>query len=244
MTDFHTHVLPGIDDGSRDIEMTRSLLIAEKQQGVDRVIATPHFYAHRISIEGFLNRRNHALAEVLRDVEGARLQMGQEQPASEGLPLIRVGAEVYFFPGMGKAAKLPYLCINGTNVLLVEMPFQQWKEEILADLQDILRRQKLRIVLAHVERYLEFQKDRQVWNQVMALPVTIQLNAGSFLKGWSRRRLCLRMMEDHENVILGSDCHNLDTRRPNLAAARAVIERKCGAARLELMDRVMETLLP
>ena len=243
MTDFHTHILPGIDDGSRDLAMTRGLLIAEREQGVERVIATPHFYAYKTPIESFLKRRNRSLETVLQRIEGAQLQMAQERPGPEGLPVIRVGAEVYFFPGMGKASKLPYLCINGTNVILIEMPFQQWKEEILTDLRDILQRQRLRIVLAHVERYLEFQKDRGVWEQVLALPVTIQLNAGSFLKGWSKRRFCIRTLQEYENVILGSDCHNLDTRVPNLAAARAVIERKCGAERLAQIDRTMGALI-
>jgi protein-tyrosine phosphatase len=64
MIDFHTHVLPGIDDGSRDIAMTERMLEMEMEQGITRVIATPHFYAHRRSVDSFLERRSAAYEEV------------------------------------------------------------------------------------------------------------------------------------------------------------------------------------
>lgn len=48
MIDFHTHILPGIDDGSRSVEMTMQMLNAETEQGVTGIVATPHFYAQTI----------------------------------------------------------------------------------------------------------------------------------------------------------------------------------------------------
>ncbi len=43
--DFHTHILPGIDDGSRNVEMSLRMLAAQREQQVDEIVATPHFYA-------------------------------------------------------------------------------------------------------------------------------------------------------------------------------------------------------
>ena len=141
MTDFHTHILPGIDDGSRDIEMTERMLEAELAQGVSHICATQHFYAHRRSIQQFRERRGGALAQVR-----ALLERRPE------LPRVTAGAEVYYFSGMGRAEDIRKLCLAGTDILLLEMPFGQWHGDQVRDVRDILRRQHLRVVLAHIER--------------------------------------------------------------------------------------------
>ena len=64
MIDFHTHVLPNIDDGSRSMDMSLAMLAEEYAQGVTEVVATPHFYAQDMSMEDFLERRDSALAKV------------------------------------------------------------------------------------------------------------------------------------------------------------------------------------
>ncbi len=51
--DFHTHILPGIDDGSRNVEMSLRMLAAQREQQVDEIVATPHFYAQKDSVEEF-----------------------------------------------------------------------------------------------------------------------------------------------------------------------------------------------
>ena len=230
LTDFHTHILPGIDDGSRDVEMSISMLEEETRQQVKRIVATPHFYANRTSVEDFLARREKSLQRL-------RKALGDSGPQ------IITGAEVYYFPGMGRAEKLKELCIEGTNVILLEMPFAQWTADIYREVKDILQKQELNIVLAHVERYPEFQKDKQVWEQILRLPLTIQINGGSFLKGWSRKRMCMKLLQEQKNAIIGSDCHNMTSRRPNIAEARETIAKKLGNRRLELIDETVERVL-
>lgn len=237
LIDYHTHILPGIDDGSRDMDMTVRMLEAERDQGVSHICATPHFYAHRRSVEFFLERRNKALAKV-REILAQR----------PDLPAIIPGAEVYYFHGIGRAELLPQLCLEGTNVLLLEMPFEQWDREIADDVERIISRRGLQVVLAHVERYGKFQKDRDAWERVLEMPLSIQLNAesfinkGSFLRPNKEHKLSLQLLEEYENIILGSDCHNLDERKPNLAEGRAVIESKAGADRLEKIDTYTASL--
>jgi len=226
MIDFHTHILPGIDDGSRDLEETKEMLQEEAAQGVSHIVATPHFYAHRRSIEFFLTRREGSLKTV----------------ADFNAPIL-VGAEVYFFPGMGRADKLRSLCIGETDLILVEMPFDQWTEEVYTEIKDIIYKQKLRVILAHVERYPHFQKKQDIWDRIMELPLTVQLNAGSFTGGFRQRRFALNMLKQNGNVILGSDCHNMDTRRPNLSEARNVIKKKIGEGRLKQLDETAANLL-
>ena len=60
--DFHTHILPGIDDGSSDLQMSMAMLNEERHQGVDVVVLTPHFYGSQESIDHFIHKRNKAYA--------------------------------------------------------------------------------------------------------------------------------------------------------------------------------------
>lgn len=239
MTDFHTHILPGIDDGSRDIEMTALMLEEEAGQGVTHIYATPHFYAHRRSVQSFLERREKAFDKVKA--------LLKEHP---GFPEITAGAEVYYFSGMGKAEQLPELCVEGTDILLLEMPFGQWDDAMRRDIEEIIHRRELRVVLAHAERYEAMQKDRDAWDRILGMDLTIQMNAGSFITGFgsgmhARRsaRFCMQMLQQRHSCIIGTDCHNLSDRAPNLAAGRAAIEKKLGAERLSELDEYTEELL-
>lgn len=239
MIDFHTHVLPGIDDGSRDIPMTEAMLREEARQGVELVVATPHFYANRMSIDRFLSRRAQAL-EATEDMR---------RRANAALPALMVGAEVYYFQGMGMAEAIEKLCVGDTRTILVEMPFEQWTEGVLKDVEQLIGRRKLNVVLAHVERYTGFQRNRDIWNRVMKLPLTPQINAGSFIKkgGFLHpdrvRRFSLNFLEAHPRLIIGSDCHNLEGRAPNIARARDEIQRALGPKALKEIDAAVKKAL-
>ena len=58
MTEYHCHILPGIDDGAKDVETSLKMIEMMKEQGVDRIVATSHFYAHREkSVAEFIKKR-------------------------------------------------------------------------------------------------------------------------------------------------------------------------------------------
>jgi len=238
MIDFHTHILPGIDDGSRDIDMTEKMLRMEHAMGVSHIYATPHFYAHRRSVESFLERRNRALAKTRELLE-----------KNPELPKVTAGAEVYYFSGIGRAGQLESLCIEGADILLLELPFAQWHSDIAKDISELMSRRGLHIVLAHLERYEAFQKDRHTWDRIVDMPLTIQLNcedfidSGSLLRRNYRHKLSFDLLAEHDNIIIGSDCHNLTDRKPNLAEARGIIEKKAGAERLAQIDEYTGKLL-
>ena len=256
MIDFHTHILPGIDDGSRDESMTEAMLSEEQKQGVQLIAATPHFYANRDSVDGFLERR----AEALDKAERIRANAAA---AGQALPELVVGAEVYYFRGMGQAKDIPKLCVTRrqqnpgaettnttlTDTLLLEMPFEQWDEGVVRDVLDLIRKQHLNIVLAHVERYIEFQKNRKYWDEVMELPLTTQINAGSFLRKGSflrpdkKKKFSVNWLREHPRMILGSDCHNLTSRRPNVGEARKVIAKELGEEALRGIDEATREAL-
>ena len=92
VTDFHSHILPGIDDGSASLQESIAMLKMEAEQGIRHVVATPHFYPRHDSPERFLSRRDDAEARLREEME--------KYP---WLPSLEIGAEVYFFRGISES---------------------------------------------------------------------------------------------------------------------------------------------
>ena len=71
------------------------------------------------------------------------------------------------------------------------------------------------MILAHVERYSSYQKNKDIWEEILDLPLTIQLNAGEILQ-FGKKKLCRELLNSGIPVLLGSDCHNTGRRAPNM----------------------------
>ena len=200
MIDFHTHILPCVDDGSQSISESLSMLQVEARQGIRTVVLTPHFYAHENSPAVFLERRQRAWQQL--------------QPhLSPELPELRLGAEVQYFEGICTVEDIRNLRIEGTNYLLLEMPFSRWSERMICDILTLNDCGDTTVALAHVERYLTMQP-KAVWSRLRACGVLMQANV-SFFKHWKTRYKAMSMLAGGEIHLLGSDCHNMKTRLPN-----------------------------
>lgn len=216
LIDWHSHILPGIDDGSRSLEESLALLELEAAQGINRIIATPHFYAQYDQPEAFLEKRKKSACQLRRAMAG-RL----------GLPRITLGAEVYFFWGMGRSDLLPKLAIEGTRYILVEMPQPPWSEDMYRELEEIRAFHGLIPIIAHIDRYIRPFHTYGIPQRLAAMPVVIQANASFFLDR-KTKNMALKMVEKGQIHVLGSDCHNLTTRPPRLGEAVSVISQKFG----------------
>lgn len=184
--DFHSHVLPRIDDGSHSSEESLGMLQISASQGIDVMAATSHFYATEDRISSFLNRRRCS-EERLKE------RMNQELTKEERIPRLIMGAEVAFFTGISRAERLEELTYEGTDLLLLEMPFTKWNKSEIEEVRYILERRKLRVMLAHLERFLMIPGNKKRIYELMELPVYVQINAGSFER-WGERRQILKMM--------------------------------------------------
>lgn len=227
--DFHSHILPNIDDGSDSVETSLLMIDAMLNQGVDTVVATPHFYAHKDRIETFLQKRQNAFEALKKSLPNESLN-------------IVIGAEVAYFSGISKAQEITDLTIDKTEVLLLEMPFQVWNEEILAEVRRLIYSRKLTVMIAHLDRYLEIKGNKPFIKKLLSLPVVIQLNAGEFLDRKGKRKL-LKIIKQQDKVVLGSDCHNMNTRPPILAKVRAVLGSECDKTVLQKIDETGENIL-
>lgn len=226
--DFHSHILPEIDDGSRNIEMSEQILEISVSHGVNVIVATPHFYAGRMTIDGFLKKREETYGNI------------QNASTKQGIHLV-LGAETTFFSGMGNANGLEKLTIADTSLLLLEMPFRAWNTCDMREIENLLDR-GLKPIMAHIERFYPFQRDKHIFNTLYSLPVLVQINAEALLH-WKTRRLALKLFKEGNAHLLGSDCHNVTSRPPNLAEGRNIIEKKLGNAQLVQIDKFGEEVL-
>lgn len=229
ITDFHTHILPGIDDGAKNVEVSLKMLKASGAQGVQCMVATSHFYAMHSRIEVFLEKRRNAW-ETLK----ARM--------TPGLPRVLLGAEVAFFRGISRAEGLEALKIQGTDCMLLEMPFRQWSEEDLDEVAELIEDRGFTIVLAHIERYMMMRENRDYVEQLMDMPLKVQINAEGLLD-WRQRGKLVKLVRDRRVHLLGSDCHGARHRPPNLVEGREVLRKKLGQGCLDEIDRFSERLL-
>ena len=209
IVDFHTHILPGMDDGSADPAESAAMLAEEARQGVDLVVLTPHFYATENSPRQFLARRSAAYQRLMQVVRPE-------------FPQLRLGAEVQYFEGMSRAESLDGLTVEGTPLLLLEMPFSRWPSRTVSEVLELNDRQGMQVVLAHVERYLSMQHE-EVWRTFAENGVLMQASASAF-RSWGKRRKIRSMMRDGMIQFFGSDCHNMDDRPPNLNAAYRYVD--------------------
>lgn len=213
LTDFHSHILPGIDDGSDSLETSLRLLEQSRDQGVRHIFATPHFYAHQANLDTFLEDRARAEESLRRAVEGR-----------EDLPTFSVGAEVFFFRGISETDAMQNLTLGDSHYILVEMPLGRWRDDMYRELEKIRERQGLTPVMAHVERYFGTFSTHGIPEQLAQLPVLTQCNASFFLNRKTRAR-ALRLLKQGRIHLLGSDCHDTQIRRPNLGDAVGIIEK-------------------
>ncbi len=222
--DFHTHILPQVDDGSQSLEESVQMIKTLKSSGVGCVALTPHFYPQRDNPEQFLARRDSAFAKlkaaVISDAEISDVHL---------IP----GAEIEYFAGITCMNDYPGLKLGKTPCLLVEMPHGTWTSRMVDDLLQLNNFGNCRVVIAHVERYL-FEQRKDVVHTLLENGIAMQSNASFFLDRRSVR-LAVKMLKRGWIQLLGSDCHSMTVRTPNIGEACEVIAKRIGEDVLESM---------
>lgn len=211
MVDYHSHILPEMDDGADSVETSLAMLRESSRQGVDLICATPHFYADEEDPKSFLRRRSEAYSRL-------REAMGD----GKGYPDILLGAEVLYFPGISVAEEMRELCLEGTFFLLVEPPMLPWTEAMLDEIEACVSSLHCIPVIAHIDRYMRLLNDPSLLDRVSERKMLIQANAAFFLHRQSRAA-ALDSLRNGRIHFLGTDCHDMVDRPPNLGDALDVI---------------------
>lgn len=202
MIDLHTHILPHIDDGAKDTEMSAAMLKAEKKQGVDTIVLTSHYYGKKRSPDEFIEKR-------------AALFQHIKPRIPEGMKVL-LGAEVHF-TGVNNAeySELCRLAIEGTKYILIEFPFTNaWTKSLLDRLADFIYYTDYTPIIAHAERYAEIWKKPSLITELVSMGCLIQVNASSFTDK-REKKLAYAMLNHGYVHCLGTDTHDMSTRAPD-----------------------------
>ena len=187
--DFHAHILPGMDHGSGSTATSRKQLDMAKAAGINTICATSHFYPHAQSCEDFLQKRKicfDKLRSVLKPDD----------------PKVIPGAEVLVCDGLETMKGIEKLCLEGTNILLLEMPFMKWSRGVVETTEHLCMRDDLNVVIAHADRY---PKESIDWFIENGIDLQINIDAlGSFF----RSRRYINWIKNGYVKYLGSDIHH------------------------------------
>ena len=224
--DFHTHILPRIDDGCRSIEESVEMIQLEVAQGIRTIFLTPHFHAQHSNPKLFVENRRDSLSKLMTAFAD-----------NFEVPNLILGAEVSYCPGMGKWEELNMLTLGESGCIMIEMPVGNWGEHVFHDLETIYYERGIIPIIAHIERYFSLYRLNKVLQRLSDLPVLIQCNC-DFICNKRTRKLALKLLSSKKIHIIGSDCHSASWRAPNIQNARNVLLQYADASTLSFLSEI------
>ncbi|MBQ8203238.1 MAG: hypothetical protein IJZ75_03045 [Clostridia bacterium] len=224
MVDFHSHILPGVDDGAENIEESVKLLNMLKEQGVTDVFATPHFYPHIQSAEDFLSGREEARKELMDSIKGM------------DLPKIHIGCELFYFDDMGKIGDIRPFTLEGSRYILLELNMSRVTDKVVATVENLCEMGFVP-VFAHIERYLGFSGIKRILKFIEQERCFAQVNASAIADGGITARRIYKLIKKGYIYLVGSDTHSVAERPPQIEKAYNLIALNCGE---EYKTKLME----
>ena len=197
MTDLHCHILPGIDDGAKDVSVSLELLHKEYEDGVRNIAFTSHFNSERTTVEAFLEKRAAAYARLTEALKEAPMDFR-----------FKLGSEVYFSPKLCELdAKA--LCMGDTAYMLIEFPTTH-KPHFIKQTLYALQEQGILPLIAHIERYPYVLDDPTLLYEWVAAGAYAQINAGALLQDAKLRKKLCKFISWGLVHVLSTDTHSPD----------------------------------
>ena len=214
LTDIHCHILPMVDDGPKSSEEAERILKEASEQGVKRMIATPHFRPEMFE---------PSMTQVAHSYRYMR------EKAREYDVRLKLGCECYRCDELIQALdERKRLTMANGKYVLVEFSSHDLFSTFRRYIHDLLNH-GYRPIIAHMERYNVGQSLDSI-RELKELGAYIQINAGSVLgeDGWKIKRLCHQLMKEDLVDFIASDTHNMKHRKMNLKKCAAYVKRKMG----------------
>ena len=232
MIDFHSHVLPNVDDGSKSVEETFKLLEEAKEAGFDGVISTSHYMEEYYEVnvaerKVWINALSENLYKKNIDL---KLYLGNE---------IYISKNIIDFLETGKATS-----INNSNYVLFEFPLNSKPMDMYDIIYDMLE-YKLVPVLAHPERYSFVQKEPNLVYDLIQKGVLMQSNYGSILGMYGEKAQIIvrKLLENNMVHFLGSDVHRANSIYSKIQSSLGEIEAIVGEEKLKEISSVNPKLV-
>ena len=200
MIDFHTHIIPGIDDGSRNVNETFNLIKEAYEAGFKKIISTSHYLENRYEIKD--EDRKTLLNAISHKAKS-------ETPEME----FYLGSEIFVTYNIVELLKEKKAStINNTSYVLFELPM----ENNILGLKEILFKLAetgYKPIIAHPERYRFFQKNPNLLIELIEMGTLFQSNFGSLIGiyGQEAKKIAKRMLQANMIHFLGSDIHRENT---------------------------------
>ena len=192
MIDFHSHILPEIDDGSKSYEESLKMLEEAQNIGFDIVISTSHYAVDCYEVPEYKRK------ELIEDLN-----------LEENVPEIILGSEIFLTYNIIDLLKeYKASTINGTNYVLIDLPLRHHFSN-LKSVINTLKENDYRPIIAHPERYLFIQNNFKEIYELEELGVLFQCNYGSILGnyGIKAKSTMKKMLKNGLVSFMGSDAH-------------------------------------
>lgn len=218
MIDIHTHILPGVDDGSKNLNMSLEMVKISYEQGVDTIVVTPHCMPGtygNIANES-LEKKWHKLYKAVKEAKmPVHLRKGMEILISDkSMKLIR---------------EKRIWTINGSDYLLVEFAFDEDPLWCIEKLKEIVKIGYIPVI-AHPERYYFVQNNPQIVYDWYLAGYGIQVNKESLLglHGKKEKDTATRLLRHSVVSCVASDAHRPDIRTPGMQDVREYLKKRYG----------------
>ena len=220
MIDFHSHILPNVDDGAKSKEETFELLAEAKKYGFKKIVATPHY------IEKYFEKDKNEIKAIAKNII--------EEIQCKEIEII-LGNELYFSKNIVHLLKENKAStIGNSNYVLLEYPMNEKPLDIYEYIY-MLQENGYIPILAHPERYQFVQKDPSILYDFVDMGVLLQANYGSIMGiyGKMAKLFMEKMLQSNLVAFLGSDVHRKNTIYPMIPKALNRIEKIVGKEKLE-----------
>lgn len=221
MIDFHTHVLHNIDDGAADLDTSVAMLEEAYASGTKVVVVSPHYYPRLESgLEKFLEERDARYTELKQACVG------------RAVPELRLAAEVNVCAQFSSFDRIKELCLEGTDYMLLEMPFVPWEEWMIECVYNLTVK-GIKPIMVHIDRYLHYP--------TAALAALNELNplyqiSSEALLSHSYRKIVFDLFKSGKAHVLGSDMHNLRIRKNTLSQGYEQLRSRFGEDYTEYIE--------
>ncbi|OGO79275.1 MAG: hypothetical protein A2Y23_01505 [Clostridiales bacterium GWB2_37_7] len=222
LVDLHCHILPGIDDGAKDLNTTLAMCQIAEQDGTDSIIATPHF------IHGAINNHRELIHSKVIELNS---YIREQNINIELYP----GCEAFICPELPKMVREGHVCtLNNTQYILIELPMASVPEYTI----DVIYKLKLDgyiPIIAHPERNAVIAHKPNILLDLINRGALTQVNATS-VKGLFGKEVMSTAIDliQHKMVhFLASDAHTTGGRSPKLSSAMSIIDSKVSLETLE-----------
>lgn len=226
LVETHCHIIPGIDDGSPDVETSLKMIRKLQLQGARAIILTSHYYSDSISLNDFLKRRDTALAELIKALP-------------DDCPKLIPAAEVFISKYLFSNERLERIAIGNSGYALIEHPFSSsFSQDTYDRLMNLNYECGIKPILAHIERYPALMEDESLLDDYIDMGCLTQVNINSFADSSRHiRKKLIKYLETGRIHLIGSDCHNLSSRAPEYERGVNEIIKRCGKEALDTLER-------